>query len=81
MEIGAQATNCYGQMQTLESVDRSLRTLLSIAETVRRLNAAGEAAKLFKQTSVPGAWVLTDDAAHKMHVSVKSSYCRSPCDV
>ena len=38
MEIGALATNCYGQLQTAENVDRSAATLLSIAETVRRLN-------------------------------------------
>ncbi len=47
MEIGAQATNCYGQLQTAQNVDHGARrTLLSIAETVRRLNAAREAASL-----------------------------------
>jgi isocitrate lyase len=48
MEIGALATNCYGQLQTAESVDSCCRTLLSIAETVRRLNAAREAANLLE---------------------------------
>jgi isocitrate lyase len=48
MEIGALATNCYGQLQTAESNDRSPLTLLSIAETVRRLNAAREAANLLE---------------------------------
>ena len=46
MEIGALATSCYGQLQTAESVQSSCRTLLSISETVRRLSAAREAAKL-----------------------------------
>jgi hypothetical protein len=47
MEIGALATNCYGQLQTADNVDPgSRRTLLSTAETVRRLNAAREAADL-----------------------------------
>jgi hypothetical protein len=46
-EIGALATNCYGQMQTAENVGPgSRRTLLSIADTVRRLNAAREAPNL-----------------------------------
>ena len=48
MEIGALVTNCYGQLQAAESVERSPRTLLSIAETVRRLNAAREAANLLE---------------------------------
>ena len=47
MEIGALATNCYGQLQMAESVDHGPGlTLLSVAETVRRLNAATEAASL-----------------------------------
>jgi isocitrate lyase len=47
MGIGALATNCFGQLQTAESVDHgSRRTLLSIAEMVRRLDAAREAASL-----------------------------------
>jgi isocitrate lyase len=48
MEIGALAANCYGQLQTAEGVDRSPHTLLPIAETVRRLNAAREAANLLE---------------------------------
>ena len=48
MEIGASATNCYGQLQTRGSVDRSASTLLSIAEMVRRLNTAREAADLLE---------------------------------
>jgi isocitrate lyase len=48
MEIGALATNCYGQLQTADSVDRSPRTLLPIAETVRKLTAAREAANLLE---------------------------------
>jgi isocitrate lyase len=48
VEIGALATNCYGQLQTAESVDSSCRTLLSIGEMVRRLNAAREAANLLE---------------------------------
>src|ERR1700722_19249865 len=47
MEIGALVTNCYGQLQWAESVERSPRTLLSIAETVRRLTAR-EAANLLE---------------------------------
>lgn len=46
MEIGALAANCYGQLQTAENAEGSSRTLLSIAETVRRLNAAREVANL-----------------------------------
>jgi isocitrate lyase len=46
MEMGALAANCYGQLHTAENADGSPRTLLSIAETVRRLNAAREAANL-----------------------------------
>jgi hypothetical protein len=42
MEISAQATNCYDHLQIVETVDRSPCTLLSITETVRRLNAAGK---------------------------------------
>jgi isocitrate lyase len=68
MEIGALATNCYGQLQTAESVDRSPRTLLSIAETVRRLNAARETANLLEHplhvlacTEARNAAALEDD--------------------
>jgi isocitrate lyase len=68
MEIGALATNCYGQLQTAESVDRSPRTLLSIAETVRRLKAAREAANLLEHplcvlacTEARNAAALEDD--------------------
>ena len=68
MEIGALATNCYGQLQTAESVDSSCRTLLSIAETVRRLNAAREAANLLEHplyvlacTEARNAAALQDD--------------------
>jgi isocitrate lyase len=46
MEIGALATNCYGQLQTADSFDCPRRTLLPIGETVRRLEAAREAATL-----------------------------------
>jgi isocitrate lyase len=45
-EIGALATNCYGLLQTADSFDRPEQTLLSIAETIRRMNAAREAANL-----------------------------------
>jgi isocitrate lyase len=49
MGMGAVATNCSGQLQTAESVAHgSRRTLLSIAETVRRLDAAREAAKILE---------------------------------
>lgn len=48
MEIGALAANCYGQLQTRENAGGSPCTLLSIAETVRRLNAAREAANLLE---------------------------------
>jgi isocitrate lyase len=68
MEIGALATNCYGQLQTAESVDSSCRTLLSIAETVRRLKAAREAANLLEHplyvlacTEARNAAALADD--------------------
>jgi isocitrate lyase len=68
MEIGALATNCYGQLQAADSVDRSPRTLLSIAETVRRLNAAREAANLLEHplhvvacTEARNAAALQDD--------------------
>jgi isocitrate lyase len=68
MEIGALATNCYGHLQTAESVDRSPSTLLSIAETVRRLNAAREAANLLEHplhvlacTEARNAAALEDD--------------------
>jgi isocitrate lyase len=68
MEIGALATNCYGQLQTAESVDSTCRTLLSIAETVRRLNAAREAANLLEHplyvlacTEARNAAALEDD--------------------
>jgi isocitrate lyase len=68
MEIGALAANCYGQLQTAESVDGSCRTLLSIAETVRRLNAAREAANLLEHplyvlacTEARNAAALQDD--------------------
>jgi hypothetical protein len=68
MEIGALATNCYGQLQTAESVDRSSRTLLSVAGTVRRLNAAREAANLLEHplyvlacTEARNAAALEDD--------------------
>jgi isocitrate lyase len=46
MEIGALATNCYGQLQTADSFDSPRRTLLPIGGTVRRLEAAREAASL-----------------------------------
>ena len=70
MGIGALATNCYGQLQTAESVDHgSRRTLLSIAETVRRLDAAREAANLLGHplhvlacTEARVAVALEDDA-------------------
>ncbi len=68
MEIGALAANCRGQLQTAESVDRSPCTLLSIAETVRRLNAAREAANLLEHplhvlacTEARNAAALEDD--------------------
>jgi len=68
MEIGALATNCYGQLQTAESVARSPQTLLPIAETVRRLNAAREAASLLEHplcvlacTEARNAAALEDD--------------------
>lgn len=68
MEMGALATNCYGHLQTAESVDRSPSTLLSIAETVRRLNAAREAANLLEHplhviacTEARNAAALEDD--------------------
>jgi isocitrate lyase len=70
MGIGALATNCYGQLQTAESFDHgSLRTLLSIAEMVRRLDAAREAANLLGHplhvlacTGARVAVALEDDA-------------------
>jgi isocitrate lyase len=47
MGIGALITNCYGQLLTAERADHGPgRTLLSVAETIRRLNAAREAANL-----------------------------------
>ena len=68
MENGALATNCYGQLQTAENADSSCRTLLSIAETVRRLNAAREAANLLEHplhvlacTEARNAAALEDD--------------------
>jgi isocitrate lyase len=61
MEIGALVTNCYGQLQAAESVERSPRTLLSIAETVRRLNAAREAANLLACTEARNAAALEGD--------------------
>ena len=68
MEMGALATNCYGHLQTAESVDRSPSTLLSVAETVRRLNAAREAANLLEHplhviacTEARNAAALEDD--------------------
>ncbi len=68
MEIGALATNCYRQLQTVENIDRSPRTLLSIAETVRRLTAAREAANLLERplcllacTEARNAAALEDD--------------------
>jgi isocitrate lyase len=68
MEIGAQATNCYGHLQTAESAHRSPSTLLSIAETVGRLIAAREAAKLLEHplfvlacTEARNAAALEDD--------------------
>jgi isocitrate lyase len=68
MEIGALATNCYGHLQTSEIVDRSPSTLLSITETVRRLNAAREAANLLEHpllvlacTEARNAAALEDD--------------------
>jgi isocitrate lyase len=70
MGIGALATNCYGQLLTAENVDLgSRRTLLSIAETVRRLDAAREAANLLGHplhvlacTEARAAVALEDDA-------------------
>ncbi len=70
MGIGALATNCFGQLQTAESVDHgSRRTLLSIAETVRRLDAAREAASLLRHplqvlacTEARAAVALENDA-------------------
>jgi isocitrate lyase len=68
MEIGALAANCYGQLQTAENGDSSCRTLLSIAETVRRLNTAREAANLLEHplyvlacTEARNAAALQDD--------------------
>ncbi len=68
MEIGALATDCYGQLQTAGGVDSSCRTLLSIAETVRRLKAAREAANLLEHplcllvsTEARNAAALEDD--------------------
>jgi isocitrate lyase len=70
MEIGALATNCYGQLQMAESLDQgSALTLLSVAETVRRLDAATEAASLLSHplhvlacTQARTAAALEDDA-------------------
>ena len=70
MAVGALVTNCAGQLQTAESVDGgSRRTLLSIAETVRRLDAAREAANMLKHplhllacTEARNAAALEDDA-------------------
>ncbi len=68
MEIGALAANCYGQLQTAGSVDRTPCTLLSIEETVRRLTAAREAANLLEHplqilacTEARNAAALEDD--------------------
>jgi isocitrate lyase len=68
MEIGAQATNCYGHLQTAESAHRTPSTLLSITETVGRLNAAREAANLLEHpllvlacTEARNAAALEDD--------------------
>jgi isocitrate lyase len=68
MEIGALATNCYGQLQTADSSYGGHRTLLSIAETVRRLNAARQAAGLLghplqvlASTAARNAAALEDD--------------------
>jgi isocitrate lyase len=68
MEIGALATNCYGQLQTAESAYGGHRTLLSIAETVRRLNTARQAAHLLSHplhvlasTEARNAAALQDD--------------------
>jgi isocitrate lyase len=68
--MGALATNCDGQLQTAGGVDHgSRRTLLSIAETVRRLVAAREAANLLEHplsvaacTEARTAVALEDDA-------------------
>lgn len=73
MELGALATNCSGQMQTAESVGHrgmvTGGTLLSTAETVRRLEAAREAANLLEHplhvlacTEARTAVALEDDA-------------------
>ena len=68
MEIGALATNCYGQLQTAETAYGGHRTLLSIAETVRRLNTARQAASLLSHplqvlasTAARNAAALEDD--------------------
>jgi hypothetical protein len=68
MEIGALATNCYGQLQTVESVYGGQPTLLSIAEMVRRLNTARQAANLLSHplqvlasTAAQSAAALADD--------------------
>jgi isocitrate lyase len=70
MGIGALATNCEGRLQTAESFDYgSRRTLLSIVETVRRLDAAREAANVLghslhvlASTEARTAAALEDDA-------------------
>jgi isocitrate lyase len=61
MEIGALATNCYGQLQAAEGFDRPHPTLLSIREMVRRLNAAREAANLLEH---PLCILACTDARH-----------------
>jgi isocitrate lyase len=70
MGNGALATNCDGQLHIAEAFDPgSRRTLLSIAETVRRLDAAREAANLLGYplqvlacTEARNAAALEDDA-------------------
>jgi isocitrate lyase len=68
MEIGALATNCHGQLQTAETAYGGHRTLLSIAETVRRLNTARQVANLLSHplhvlasTAARNAAALEDD--------------------
>jgi isocitrate lyase len=68
MEIGALATNCHGQLQTADTAYGGHRTLLSITETVRRLNTARQAASLLSHplhvlasTAARNAAALEDD--------------------
>lgn len=68
MDIGALATNCSGQIQSSETVAHG-GTLHSIARTVRRLEAAREAANLLEHplhvlacTQARTAVALEDDA-------------------